>query len=354
MPFCINCGNELNENAKFCDACGTQTTKKEEKTIEPKEHKVKKCPACGELIPTYTVICPSCGSEINADDVSEGFSNFLNQVSTLENAVVNAQPNSSIYKMINVGKKLLWIGCNIFLFCIPLLVKLVINLININNTPKLTFEEQQLATFVENYSFPNNREMILEALVFAKEKIDLLSREKANRKTTYWVRLWYSKAEQLKDKADILFPNDSIVERSFQEIVKDKEKIKKSAMFQTIGGIVLLVALIIGFICIISSGSTQIKWRETGAFSYLPDPGDYYGEIVEETNQALVIKLTSIDQAQFDAFKQECIGKGFVNNLLDSSNFYYGETEKGYTLMLFYDSSDLTLNINLQTNIQEQ
>jgi hypothetical protein len=53
-------------------------------------------------------------------------------------------------------------------------------LININNTPKLTFEEQQLATFVENYSFPNNREMILEALVFAKEKIDLLSREKAN------------------------------------------------------------------------------------------------------------------------------------------------------------------------------
>jgi hypothetical protein len=26
MPFCINCGNEIQEDQKFCPACGTQAT----------------------------------------------------------------------------------------------------------------------------------------------------------------------------------------------------------------------------------------------------------------------------------------------------------------------------------------
>ena len=353
MPFCTNCGNEMNDQVNFCDKCGTKVAKKEqpveEKNETKKESKVKKCPACGELIPTYTVICPSCGYEINAEDVSEGFATFLNQVNTLERAIVNAQPNNYFFKTYSLGKKTLWIALNVVFLCIPLLIKLVINLLNTNNTPKLSHEEQQLATFVENYSFPNNREVILEALVFTKEKVDFVSREKASRKTTYWMRLWYSKAEQLKDKADILFPNDTIVERSFQEIVKDKKKIEKSALFKTVGGIALLIALIIMFICIIATGSSEIQWRQTGIFANLPDPQDHYGEILEETAESLVIELTNISQEELDAFLQGCKDKGFTNNVVDDHNFYCAENSNGYKLIMFYDSDDLTLNINLKT-----
>lgn len=351
MPFCTNCGNEMNDIAKFCDKCGTQVIKKQEPKTEEKAtntRKVKKCPACGEIIPTYTVICPSCGYEINAEEVSEGFSDFLNQVNALERAIVNSQPNNTFFKMYSTGKKIAWIALNVFLLCIPLLVKLVINLLNTNNTPKLTTEEQQLATFVENYSFPNNREVILEALVFTKEKVDFVSREKASRKTTYWMRLWYSKAEQLKDKADILFPNDTIVERSFQEIVKDKKKIQKSALLKTIGGIVLLIILIFIFIGIIASGSSQIQWRQTGMFEHLPDPQDHYGEIIEETNDSLVIELTNISQEELEAFLNGCKDKGFTTDVVDDNDFYYAENDSGYRLILFYDSDDLTLNINLK------
>ena len=245
MPFCTNCGNKLSEVAKFCDKCGTPTSVNAAiKEDAKKENKVKKCPACGDLIPTYTVICPSCGNEVNSEDFSEKFSNFLDRVSTLEKAIVTSQPNNFFHKISTTGKKILWIALNIILICIPLLIRLIINLLNTNSTPKLTREEQQLATFVENYSFPNDREVILEALVFTKEKIDFVSREKASRKTTYWMRLWYSKAEQLKERADILFPNDAIVEKSFQKIIEDKKRIEKSAMIKTIIGVVLLIAFI--------------------------------------------------------------------------------------------------------------
>ena len=56
-------------------------------------------------------------------------------------------------------------------------------LIKINFTPKLSREEKQLASLIENFSFPNDRESILEALVFAKEKIDFISSEKVDRKS---------------------------------------------------------------------------------------------------------------------------------------------------------------------------
>ena len=91
MAFCTNCGNELNDTAKFCNKCGTQTVETVDAKDVKNENEVKKCPACGELIPTYTVICPSCGNEINSKTVSEEFSKFLNQVNTLEKAIVNSQ-----------------------------------------------------------------------------------------------------------------------------------------------------------------------------------------------------------------------------------------------------------------------
>ena len=104
------------------------------------------------------------------------------------------------------------------------------------------------------------------------------------------------------------------------------------------------------FICIIASGSSEIQWRQTGIFANLPDPQDHYGEILEETDESLVIELTNISQEELDVFLQGCKDKGFINNVVDDHNFYCAENNNGYRLIMFYDSDDLTLNINLKTN----
>ena len=51
MTFCINCGSEIVENAKFCQKCGHPTEKanhNEEKRKQEFVGKIYKCPNCGE------------------------------------------------------------------------------------------------------------------------------------------------------------------------------------------------------------------------------------------------------------------------------------------------------------------
>ncbi len=91
----------------------------------------------------------------------------------------------------------------------------------------LSKEEQQLVSLIEKFPFPNDRETILAAPIFAKEKIDFISKENIDRKSAYWVRLWCSKAEQLIQKADLLFPKDVIVNQSYAEILDDKNRVEK-------------------------------------------------------------------------------------------------------------------------------
>ena len=51
MAFCINCGQELTEDAKFCANCGqavgNNSSTSQRKTVYDGE--LHKCPNCGEL-----------------------------------------------------------------------------------------------------------------------------------------------------------------------------------------------------------------------------------------------------------------------------------------------------------------
>ena len=66
MAFCINCGQELVEGAKFCAECGTAvndsiSTNQRKTTFEGEIHK---CPNCGDTIDAYETVCEVCGYEI--------------------------------------------------------------------------------------------------------------------------------------------------------------------------------------------------------------------------------------------------------------------------------------------------
>lgn len=74
MAFCINCGQELAEGAKFCASCGNAVgasqngAKEQRKTVYDGE--LHKCPNCGEQLGSFVTSCPACGYELRGTKVT--------------------------------------------------------------------------------------------------------------------------------------------------------------------------------------------------------------------------------------------------------------------------------------------
>ena len=65
--ICKNCGQEINENIKFCPKCGTQIEMEENNSDEnmipetSPEGREKFCPNCGKEIDDHSKFCGHCG-----------------------------------------------------------------------------------------------------------------------------------------------------------------------------------------------------------------------------------------------------------------------------------------------------
>ena len=74
MAFCIKCGQELSEGAKFCAGCGTEISaevKNENKQRETiYDGKLHKCPNCGEFLNAFVTVCPVCGYELRGSQTT--------------------------------------------------------------------------------------------------------------------------------------------------------------------------------------------------------------------------------------------------------------------------------------------
>lgn len=87
MPFCPNCGHEIDSNAKFCYECGekigSQGGSNERKTMY--EGEIHKCPSCGEVLESFVTNCPTCGFEIRGAGVTSTVKEFAILLSNTEN-----------------------------------------------------------------------------------------------------------------------------------------------------------------------------------------------------------------------------------------------------------------------------
>jgi len=61
MNFCINCGNQLKPDAKFCSKCG-QLVKEKVKPTPVAPPRQPLCPKCGTLLVPGVKYCTSCGA----------------------------------------------------------------------------------------------------------------------------------------------------------------------------------------------------------------------------------------------------------------------------------------------------
>jgi len=98
--FCLNCGKELPDDAKFCSGCGKQIETKEKEIINT----VPVCSSCGEKIITGNKFCIKCGNPVVANDKLIQTTNQINPEfsSTMNNQEINQKP---ILKEITLTKE---------------------------------------------------------------------------------------------------------------------------------------------------------------------------------------------------------------------------------------------------------
>ena len=200
MAYCIHCGKQLPDGAKFCAYCGKSVAnasvnnENERKVVYDGE--IHKCPSCGAALPPFTAVCPSCGHEIQDKKVSEVIRDFTREIK------------------------------------------------------QAATKEQQLQ-IIKNYPIPNTKEDIFEFMLLSVTNItDGLNQELCN--------AWKSKFEQCYKKS-LLFESDADFSK-IQKLYRDgcqKMKLQKKqnthkSVFLTVGknfalciGIALIVASIV-------------------------------------------------------------------------------------------------------------
>lgn len=213
MAYCMNCGQQLPDGAKFCANCGKVVGASQNETTEQRktvyEGEIHKCPNCGEILSSLAIICPSCGYEIRGSKASNSVKEFAMQLANAEN-------------------------------------------------------DKQKITLIQSYPIPNNKEDILEFLILAAtcfEPGENLTDDSVKKDVS---DAWYAKVEQSYQKAKMLFANDAdfikiqnVYDQTCNRIKTSASKVQKKRIGQlllrTIGLWGGLVVLIIGFFIDISS-----------------------------------------------------------------------------------------------------
>ncbi|QFU84512.1 TM2 domain-containing protein [Natronorubrum aibiense] len=61
MKYCINCGEQIADDAELCTNCGVNQTISLEGSYDERAENEKYCVECGTLITKQAEICPDCG-----------------------------------------------------------------------------------------------------------------------------------------------------------------------------------------------------------------------------------------------------------------------------------------------------
>lgn len=225
MAFCMNCGQRLPEDAKFCSNCGVATGEVKSETAQRKvvyDGEVHKCPNCGEIVNSFVLNCPSCGHELRN---SASTSLVQELASKLEDLELQREPR----KRRTVKDELL-------------------------RTNNLSKTDEQIISLIRSFVIPNTKEDILEFIILASSNINVELYGENNLTPENEVLkavsdAWIAKFEQAYRKAQFSFSETptftqikEVYINKINEINKQKKK-KTLAPLLALGGLLALSLL---------------------------------------------------------------------------------------------------------------
>ena len=186
MAFCMNCGKQLPDGAKFCSSCGTATGEVKSETAQRKtvyDGELHKCPNCGELINAFVTICPACNYELRGAKTSSIVKEFADKLEQIERTRETQKSHSFIGKLYGSDGQL-------------------------NKT------DEQKISLIRSFSIPNTKEDIIEFMILAASNIDLKLYGLGDKGVITASQravsdAWLAKFEQAYEKASFAFSTSS-------------------------------------------------------------------------------------------------------------------------------------------------
>ena len=236
MAFCSNCGEKLNDGAKFCHVCGvavneTQTQHKREQEYAGK---LIKCPNCGEVLDSFTVRCPACGWEVRGAKATSSVREFALKLEAIEATREREKVGflTKVYRLQGISKT-----------------------------------DEQKINLIKNFSVPNTKEDILEFMILATSNVDMSMYSSLDTPTAgvkAMTEAWNAKIKQVYAKAKNTYKSDpdfakiqELYDSCYADITKQKKK-KIVKWVLLVGWIPLLWAVIL-IPLIISSPKDEAK-----------------------------------------------------------------------------------------------
>ena len=206
-------------------------SKKEHEKAAPKSDKfgdVRKCPACGALVPAMAAVCPECGYEFSGVQASSSAQLLAKQIAELQNE--------------GMSKK----------------TRIIENTKAKNVFDTTSFDRQRdidegmikrIVSLIENFPIPNTKADVLDFLTALKPKVETKGEE-----NTYPLRKAYLvKYQECLEKARVLFPGDQRVNYFIEALPKMKKKVRWSNSHFVAGFIGAMAWVAIILACIIGA-----------------------------------------------------------------------------------------------------
>lgn len=254
MIFCNNCGEKVIDGAKFCQKCGVPTheTSSNHESQRQQEYAGKsyKCPNCGEILKSFVTNCPSCGFELRGTKTTSAVREFAVKLEAIEAHREHTKPAG---------------------------------MFNYRHLLEISKTDQQKINLIQNFSFPNTKEDMLEFMILATSNIDtstLIGDGKVTEKAIS--KAWDSKIKQVYAKAKNTYiddPDFSKIQDLYNSYHIDAKKHKKKNIIYLIGFIGLILLFIFGpFILIANDQKNDYKKEETRLESIVIEIDDALGK----------------------------------------------------------------------------